>query len=710
MTLPASGPLAMTDIQTEFGGTNPIGMNEYYAGGGLVPAGTTGTFGAVPSSGALSVQNFYGTSNYIPVYIEELFSTWLYTGNAGTQVITNGINLSGNGGLVWLKQRNGGNQHLLLDSARGVYSANSVLNSASAAPASNDNNPPITSAVIQTLNTTGFTLGTGSGFAASNQNGSSYVSWTFREQPKFFDIVTYTGNGVAGRQISHLLGSTPGMVIVKDVSASNAWYVWHRGLTSGNYIILNATAAQSSSFAQNIFGNGSTTVDPTSTNFTVGNFDDVNGSGKTYVAYLFAHNAGGFGLTGTDNVISCGGGTTDGNGLGEVTLGWEPQFVLYRLSNTADDWRMLDTMRGWTVFDVQDDKQLTANQSSAETTGGQRSPLARGFNFVSQGNQPFIYIAIRRGPMKVPTTGTSVYQPVTYAGNDANRVITAGFPVDMAIFGLRDTATSGKMAVTDRLRGRNQLLTTQTSAEATADGLQANPWDLMTGVKVSGDSGVTNFTPWQYIDWNFRRAPSFFDEVCYAGTGGNAVYQHNLGVTPEMVIIKARDFTTPWPVYHVGVPGGFIGRLNIPNPIDASNNYQNTITGVSPTTFSTGASGGTGGAGFNYVAYLFASCPGVSKLGSFTGTGATQVINCGFTGGARFVLIKSTSTTGDWLVWDSARGIVAGNDPYLAWNSTAAEVTGTDWVDTAASGFELSNSGGNLVNSSGVTYIFWAVA
>jgi hypothetical protein len=73
-------------------------------------------------------------------------------------------------------------------------------------------------------------------------------------------------------------------------------------------------------------------------------------------------------------------------------------------------------------------------------------------------------------------------------------------------------------------------------------------------------------------------------------------------------------------------------------------------------------------------------------------------------------LIKATSTTGDWYVWDSARGIVSGNDPYLALNSTAAEVTNTDWVDTAATGFELSNAGGNLANSNGVSYIFLAIA
>jgi hypothetical protein len=61
MALPSSGPLSLNDIQTEFGGTNPISLDEYYAGGAYVPAGTSGTYGAVPSSGTISIQNFYGT-------------------------------------------------------------------------------------------------------------------------------------------------------------------------------------------------------------------------------------------------------------------------------------------------------------------------------------------------------------------------------------------------------------------------------------------------------------------------------------------------------------------------------------------------------------------------------------------------------------------------------------------------------------------------
>jgi hypothetical protein len=111
-----------------------------------------------------------------------------------------------------------------------------------------------------------------------------------------------------------------------------------------------------------------------------------------------------------------------------------------------------------------------------------------------------------------------------------------------------------------------------------------------------------------------------------------------------------------------------------------------------------------------YVAYLFASVTGVSKVGSYTGTGSTQTINCGFTAGSRFVMVKRTDSTGDWYVWDSARGIVSGNDPYLLLNSTAAEVTNTDYIDTANSGFEISSTAPAAINANGGTFVFLAIA
>ena len=63
MALQSSGTISLSQVQTEFGGANPIGMSEYYAGGVNVPGGTSGVNGAVPSSGTISMSKFYGTSD-----------------------------------------------------------------------------------------------------------------------------------------------------------------------------------------------------------------------------------------------------------------------------------------------------------------------------------------------------------------------------------------------------------------------------------------------------------------------------------------------------------------------------------------------------------------------------------------------------------------------------------------------------------------------
>ena len=73
-------------------------------------------------------------------------------------------------------------------------------------------------------------------------------------------------------------------------------------------------------------------------------------------------------------------------------------------------------------------------------------------------------------------------------------------------------------------------------------------------------------------------------------------------------------------------------------------------------------------------------------------------------------MIKRTDSTGDWYLWDSARGIVAGNDPYTLLNDTAAEVTNTDYIDPLASGFTVTSSAPAALNNNGGTYIFYAIA
>jgi hypothetical protein len=85
------------------------------------------------------------------------------------------------------------------------------------------------------------------------------------------------------------------------------------------------------------------------------------------------------------------------------------------------------------------------------------------------------------------------------------------------------------------------------------------------------------------------------------------------------------------------------------------------------------------------------------------------VVDCGFSSGARFILHKCTSHAGNWFLFDSARGIVAGNDPRLWLNATDAEVTNGDFIDPHSSGFIVNNTYGDL-NDTGRDYIFYAIA
>jgi hypothetical protein len=174
----------------------------------------------------------------------------------------------------------------------------------------------------------------------SNNSAENYVSWTFREQAKFFDIVTWTGNGTAGREIAHNLGSTPGCIIVKVTDNNGGWMVYHRSLGATKFLELNETNAEQTS---NLPWNNTT---PTSSVFTVGT-TNTNETGRNYVAYLFAHDAGGFGLTGADNIISCGSFTTNGSAKAVVNLGYEPQWILYKRNEAGEDWYIADNMRGW---------------------------------------------------------------------------------------------------------------------------------------------------------------------------------------------------------------------------------------------------------------------------------------------------------------------------------------------------------------------------
>jgi hypothetical protein len=314
--------------------------------------------------------------------------------------------------------------------------------------------------------------------------------------------------------------------------------------------------------------------------------------------------------------------------------------------------------------------------------------------------------------MKVPTSGTSVFAPVSIA-SAAGTPVTTGFTVDLILNGTNTTTDSSNYGFYDRLRGIPSIssgnstgsISSSTAAEV-ANPIVRNANNV--GFQVGSYNGTN-----QQILHSFGRAPGFFDVVCYTGTGVAGTVTHNLGVVPELWIIKRRSATGGW------ITGGTILSSPTNNYLRIDSTFAvgsitNFFTTPTSTTFGFG-SGAPSDTSINdssstYVAYLFATCAGVSKVGSYTGTATTLQIDCGFTAGARFVLIKKTSGTGSWYVWDSARGIVSGNDPYLLLNSTAAEVTSTDYIDTYSAGFEISSTAPSEINESGGTFIFLAIA
>jgi hypothetical protein len=176
------------------------------------------------------------------------------------------------------------------------------------------------------------------------------------------------------------------------------------------------------------------------------------------------------------------------------------------------------------------------------------------------------------------------------------------------------------------------------------------------------------------------------------------------------MIVKRRNTLDNWTVYAQTL--GNTSRIFLNSANAVSTGQTTTWNSTSPTSsvFSIGTNTGVNASGSTYVAYLFATLVGISKVGSFTGNGTTKAIACGFTGGARFVLIKRTDATGDWYVYDTARGMTILTDPYLALNTAAAEVASLGSVTSTAGGFSLNSTILSAINVSGGTYIFLAIA
>lgn len=617
--------------------------------------------------------------------VDEVFSDYMYVGNGSTgQTITNNIDLSGEGGLVWTKSRDttSGNSHYLFDTERGV-SAALFTNLANA-------ESTVSGEGVVAFNSNGFDV---DGTSRSNINNISYASWTFRKAPKFFDIQTWSGDDTTGRVISHNLGCQAGLVVIKDRDGGGTdWIIAHHNEpTKVGYF------TPASFFVANYINT------LTSSSFTLGN-TIVNSTGRDYVAYIFAHNNsdGEFGPDADQDIIKCGTYTGAGTNGPTVNLGFEPQWLLIKVAGGTGDWYIFDTMRGLTPSTAgYNDRALYANLNNDEEARNYININQTGFKVVSSvissGGTPYLYMAIRNGPLKQPTSASDVFAVDTLGGTGGGVEpgFRSTFPVDMAlrktIVGITENWFLAQRQIQGAsLRPNGTDILDQGEANFLFD--YNNGWSVQANV----NSDV--------YSWMWKRAPGYFDALYYSGdnnSGRNIT--HNLGVIPEMIWVKNLSGDN----WMVGTQseGDAYTKLNDYDGFTSSTTRLR-MTGNTATTFQVGNDGSVNSSSYNYVAYLFASISGVSKVGTYTGNGSSQNIECGFSNGAKLIIIKSTgAASANWVLIDTQRGL--SNEIYI--NLAGPQGTSSN-VTSYSGGFALTNTSDVDKNANGTDYIFYAIA
>ena len=334
------------------------------------------------------------------------FQTALWTGDGNsTQAITNNGNSNLQPDLVWLKRRNGTENHTLADTTRGVTKR--ISSNTTGAEDTNG---------IASVQSDGFTV---SSSYNGNANGSTYVGWQWKANggttasnsngtitstvqantAAGFSIISYTGNGSDGATIGHGLNATPEVFFPKCLSTTTNWemYFFPPGGTK-QYGYLNLT---------NGFSTWSHTA-PTTTTIGLSGSGDSNGNGRTMIGYAF-HSVKGYSKIGT----YIGNGSTSGN---FINTGFKPAFVLTKQTTTASDtyqWGIRDSVR--TPANPAN-KALYPNGTNAENDHGTNNMYfnSNGFmpstaNSHTNGNgMGYFYMAFAESPFVssagVPTT------------------------------------------------------------------------------------------------------------------------------------------------------------------------------------------------------------------------------------------------------------------------------------------------------------------
>ena len=349
---------------------------------------------------------------------------------------------------------------------------------------------------------------------------------------------------------------------------------------------------------------------------------------------------------------------------------------------------------------------------------------------VNFGQRPFAYAApsgfkvlcdinLPAPAIAKPSTAMGV---VTYTGTGASRSVAGlGFSPDLVW--IKGRSYVSNHALYDTVRGVTlELSSNSTSAETVVtQGLTAfNSSGFTIGTSAQLNVSSSTYVAWCWdagsstvtntagtISSQVRANPSAgFSVVTYTGTGANATVGHGLGVAPQFLIIKQRNGTNNWWVYHQAL--GSTQYLNL-ETTSAAATASTVWNNTSPTStvFSIGSATSNG----NTLAYCFAPVAGYSAFGSYTGNNNANgpFVYTGFR--PRWVMIKGSSVAGGhWMLFDTTRSTYNVTDNQLYANLSNGEISANSALDILSNGFRCKADTFSNINGSGVTYIYAAFA
>ena len=526
-------------------------------------------------------------------YVDDIFSTYLWAGDGNSgRTITNNIDVSGEGGLVWMKSRTTGNVNVLFDTARG---ANQRLRS--------DSNLAQTNAdtLQPSFTSSGFTVGSGN---EVNGSGNDYASWTFRKSPGCFDIVTWSGTS-GQRTLNHDLGCVPGFIMLKQSTGTENWICYHRDFTTNQFIKLNSTHAVGSDANASVNS-------VSSTQFIVGS--DNNGSGYDWVAYLFA----GGPAANTEHSV-------DFDGTGD-----------YLSINSSDfDFGTGDfTVEGW--FKKRDTSQGGFFQFSTSTggLGGGDAPAV-----AWTGNEWQVYGGS-------PATPTSTQPPLKTNTWFHLALVRHSTSLYLYVDGVLATSNTN------------------------SDGLSGKSWLAIGGYY------NTSFLHYGWIS-NFRVVK------------GTAVYTSSF--IPEHKALENISGTILLCCNQSTTTGSTITPATITDNGDPTASTLNPDF-IDPESFKFGEE----------------EDKSVISCGSYTGdTTNKPEINIGWE--PQWMLVKNTNLgTEQWFIFDSMRGIITDGTDYVLEPSRTVAEAGWDLIDLTPTGFKIKINDDKVNNNNG-TYIYMAI-